>query len=210
MQKRPGQVDELFIDWGASGATIGVAIYDAASTLIAARQTGFVESPAGSGGYVLASYVFPEDKGTYRLRFDDDGGTAAVGHVAWEDLTITSTLGEPFDGDTYCDADELFRVLKIREPSAAQQEAAERVLAAATGEIDSEIDLVDGDALSGWQISLAAEVCLERAVEHWQQGGSPFGLLGLGAETGVAFASADSWRRHALKLAPLKAQWGFA
>lgn len=210
MQKRPGQVDELFVDWGATGATIGATIYDAASTLIAARTTGFVESPAGSGGYVLAGYTFPTDRGTYRIRYDDDGGIAAVGHVTWEDLTITSSTGDPFDGDTYCSIEELFRVLKIRTPTQEQTDAGTRVLVAATGEIDSEIDREDDDPVSGWEVSLAAEVCLERAVEHWQQGSSPFGLLGLGAETGVAFASADSWKRHALKLAPLKRQWGFA
>lgn len=111
---------------------------------------------------------------------------------------------------SYASTDELFRILKIRNASADQILAAERVLLAATGEINSEVDLVTGDTLDDWQTSVAEEVCLERAVEHWRQQESPFGLLGLGAESGVAFASKDSWGRHAEKLAPLKGQWGLA
>lgn len=111
---------------------------------------------------------------------------------------------------SYASTDELFRILKIRNATAEQILAAERVLLAATGEIDSEINLATGDMLADWESSLAEEVCLERAVEHWQQQGAPFGLLGLSAESGVAFASKDSWGRHAEKLAPLKGQWGLA
>lgn len=110
----------------------------------------------------------------------------------------------------YTTTEELTRVLKIRDVSEAQEAAMVRVLKSALIEITSEIDLDDDTELTEDQEHLAAEVQIERAVEHWQQGGSPFGLLGLGAETGVAFASADSWKRHALKLAPLKQQWGIA
>lgn len=112
--------------------------------------------------------------------------------------------------DPYVTSAELFRILKIRSPSVEQTDAAERVLLAATGEIDAEVDWIEGDVPVGWEISLVEEVCLERAVEHWRQQESPFGLLGLGAESGVAFASKDSWGRHAEKLAPLKEQWGLA
>lgn len=110
----------------------------------------------------------------------------------------------------YATVSELARILKIRDPSAAQTAAMERVLLTAAGEIDSEIDLASTTELAGWQLSLAAEVNLERAVEHWRQEESPFGLIGLGAELGSAFTSKDSWERHALKLAPLKGQWGLA
>ena len=50
----------------------------------------------------------------------------------------------------------------------------------AAGEINSEIDLAADEGLAGWQVALAAEVNLERAVEHWRQQESPFGLIGLG------------------------------
>lgn len=113
---------------------------------------------------------------------------------------------------SYATDEELFRILKIRAPSAEQTAAAERVLAVATGEIDAEIDLADdADALAGWELDLVEEVCLERAVEHWRQQESPFGLIGLGGEVGTGmFAGRDSWSRHAMKLAPLKGQWGLA
>lgn len=111
---------------------------------------------------------------------------------------------------SYASTDELFRILKIRSASAEQILAGERVLLAATGEINAEVDLVAGDTLEDWETSLIEEVCLERAVEHWRQQEAPFGLLGLGAESGVAFASKDSWGRHAEKLAPVKGQWGLA
>ena len=111
----------------------------------------------------------------------------------------------------YTDTDELARILKIRNPSAEQEAAMQRVIDVAEGEIDAEIALAaDADALAGWQLALAAEVNLERAVEHWRQQESPFGLIGLGPELGATHTARDSWDRHAHKLAPLKNQWGLA
>ena len=56
--------------------------------------------------------------------------------------------------------------------------------------------------------ALVVQVCLERAVEHWKQEQSPFGLIAMGGESPPAFASRNSWRRHAQTLLPLKASWG--
>lgn len=111
----------------------------------------------------------------------------------------------------YATTTELARVLKLRNLSAEQTAALQRVLDVATGEIDAEIDLADdADALAGWQLELTEEVCLERAVEHWRQMESPFGLIGLGPELPAERTARDSWERHAHKLAPLKSQWGLA
>lgn len=209
MNQRPGATDDLTVDWGDTGATLGVRVMNGATT-VTARQTGFTESPAGSGRYVLAGYVFPDDRGTYELLFDDDGGVAAEGHIATEELIITSSTGEAFAGATYGTVDELFRILKIRTPSAEQTDAAERVLAAATGEIDSEVDLPDPDVLSGWQVSLATEVCLERAAELWKEQEVQFGLVGIGSEFGATRVATNTWEKYAVKLAPLKGQWGLA
>ncbi len=110
----------------------------------------------------------------------------------------------------YATVSELARILKIRSPTDEQTDAMERVLLSAAGEINSEIDLADDAGLAGWQVALAAEVNLERAVEHWRQQESPFGLLALGPELGAERTARDSWERHALKLAPLKGQWGLA
>lgn len=112
----------------------------------------------------------------------------------------------------YTTTEELQRILHLKTPTTDQTAAMTRVLTVAAGEIDAEVDLAeDADPLAGWQLSLAAEVNLERAVEHWQQMESPFGILGLGTVEGIGTHTAtDSWSRHANKLAPLKGMWGIA
>ncbi len=212
MRALAGSTDQLFVDWGSSGATLGVRVLDNSGATTIARQTGFVEYPAGSGLYYLDPFTFPDESGSYTLVYDDDGGTAALGHIATEDLTVASSIGDPFSGDTYADTDELFRVLKIRTPSAAQTAAGERVLAVATYEIDRELDRPDDDPIAGAQVSLAEEVCLERAVEHWQQQEAAFGIIELGSGLNAlpTRIARDTWERHANKLASAKLQWGLA
>ena len=81
-----------------------------------------------------------------------------------------------------------------------------RVLKAAAHEIDSEIGTAD---ITGTVLpysnppDIAREVNIERAVEHWQQMQSPFGIIGLG-DMGATYTARDSWDRHAHKLSPLK------
>jgi hypothetical protein len=162
-------------------------------------------SPADTDPSLPQARSFTTDQGTaldlwYRVVFIDGAANESEPTGPVQNGVIT----------TYTTTDELARVLKVRSPSAAQTAAMNRVLQTAAGEINSEIDLAEGVELSGWELQLAAEVNLERAVEHWRQEESPFGLIGLGAELGSAFTSKDSWERHALKLAPLKGQWGFA
>lgn len=138
----------------------------------------------------------------YRLIFRDADGDELLPTVPVQNVTETVT--------PYASVTELARILKIRVVSDEQREAMDRVLLTASGEIDAEIDLASTDGLSGWQVALAQEVCLERAVEHWRQQESPFGLIGLGAELPAQQSARDSWARHAHKLAPLKDQWGIA
>jgi len=106
---------------------------------------------------------------------------------------------------SYAGTDELARVLKIRTPSAQAGSAMQVALDAAYDEINAEIGTVHGTPYP----ALAIQVNVERAVEHWQQAQSPFGILGLGSDVPVR-ASSDSWSRHAAKLAPLKVSWGIA
>jgi hypothetical protein len=109
----------------------------------------------------------------------------------------------------YATAAELAGILKVSAVTHA--DALDRVLDAAAGEIDSELGRADDNALAeDWELAIAAEVNLERAVEHWQQMKSPFGIIGLGVETGATHTARDSWDRHAHKLAPLKETWGLA
>ena len=138
----------------------------------------------------------------YRIVFADSTG---------DTLTPTVPVQNVPSPTPYATVDELARILKIRTPSAEQTAAMERVLLAAAGEIDAEVDRSDEQGgLSGWELSLAAEVNLERAVEHWRQQEAPFGLIGLGPELPAERTARDSWDRHAHKLAPLKGQWGLA
>jgi hypothetical protein len=136
----------------------------------------------------------------YRLVFVDATG---------DTLAPTVPVQNVVSPTPYATVDELARILKIRQPTAEQVEAMERVLLAAAGEIDAEVDLPSG-GLSGWQVALAAEVNLERAVEHWRQQETPFGLMVVGVDLPAERTGQNTWDRHAAKLAPLKGQWGMA
>lgn len=89
MTVSPSSTYEAVVDWGATGATIGLTVYQAGSIAVA-RVTGFTEAPAGSGVYYRTGNTAPGTTGSYLLVFDDDGGTRAVGHVATEDLEVVS------------------------------------------------------------------------------------------------------------------------
>lgn len=111
----------------------------------------------------------------------------------------------------YADTTELARLLKIRTPSDEQEAALDRVLEAAAGEIDSYIDLEADTVLAeAWQVALLEQVNLARAAELWKLEEVQFGVI-LGSEfSGAVHLARDSFAKHAITLAPLKAQWGFA
>jgi len=110
----------------------------------------------------------------------------------------------------YTGTADLARVLHLRNVTGEQGTAMEIVLAAAMYEINSECN-GDGTIDFGTPYpALAVEVNLERAVEHWQSSESPFGIIGLGAESIAVHTARDTWDRHAHKLAPLKTTWGVA
>lgn len=109
----------------------------------------------------------------------------------------------------YVDTDELARVLTITNPSPEQTVAMQRVLDAATREIDAEIDRPSGsDPLAGEDLALAEQVCIQRASELWFLQEVPLGLAGIGSEFGTAHLARNSWEKYAYTLAPLKEQWG--
>ena len=116
----------------------------------------------------------------------------------------------PDDNPAYGTVPELARVLKISSPSAAQETAMHRVLSAAAGEINSEIDFETTTTLLEWQCALATQVCLERAAELWKLQEIQFGIVGLGSEFGPTHMARNTWDKHAYSLAPLKQQWGLA
>jgi hypothetical protein len=104
----------------------------------------------------------------------------------------------------YADAAELFRRLKIRTPTADQTTAADRILIAATGEVNKKMGrLTDLDAA---ELALATEVTLERGAELWNESEVPFGAIGLDSPTGPVFVSRHS--RALAKLTVAQESWG--
>lgn len=110
----------------------------------------------------------------------------------------------------YADATELNRILKIRNASDDQIAAMDRMLDAATAEINAEIDLDADTVLDSEQTAIAEQVCLRRAAELWHLQEVPLGLTGIGSEFGATHLARNSWDKYAYDLAPLKNQWGLA
>lgn len=108
----------------------------------------------------------------------------------------------------YAPVAELARILQIGTPTPAQEIALGRVLEAAALEIDSYLGRTS--PLPDPPPDLVVEVNLERAVEHWKQEQSPFGIVVLGGELPPGHAGQNAWRRHARTLLPLKQSWGVA
>lgn len=108
----------------------------------------------------------------------------------------------------YADATTLARKLKVNESTYADD--LQRVLDAATFEIDQEI----GDAgvsPSDELLALLETVNLGRAQDLWLIEGLPVGVIGLGGETPL-LSPRDSWARWANVLAAAKPgdAWGVA
>jgi hypothetical protein len=110
----------------------------------------------------------------------------------------------------YAESSELARILKIRTPDSDQTAAMERMLDAATAEIDAEIDLAADTVLSPEQTALAESVCLQRAAELWLLQEVPIGIAGIGSEMGATHLANDSWKKYSIRLSSLKDQQGFA
>jgi hypothetical protein len=110
----------------------------------------------------------------------------------------------------YASVAQLQDLLKIPTPTANQQAAMTRVLEAAADEIDWELGYTAETPAPVPPPPLVEEVNLERAVEHWRQSYSPFGVIGVGSESEPIVTARNSWYRHHLKLSPLKAHQGLA
>jgi hypothetical protein len=110
----------------------------------------------------------------------------------------------------YAEVQELSSLLRIERPTQLQLDGMQRTLDAAAEEIDWELGYSLEFPAPDPPPALVVEVNLERAVEHWRQTQSPFGVIGVGGEGIPVVAARDSWYRHARKLTPLKQQWGIA
>lgn len=138
----------------------------------------------------------------YRIVFAD-----ADGDIGQPTYPVQNTLNPR---PVYASVSELAGILRV---NVSQRHASLlRALEAAALEIDSEIGTADiyGNALPySNPPAVVSAVNLDRAVEHWKQVQSPFGLVGLGDDVAV-YTARDSWDRHAHKLAVLKGSWGIA
>jgi hypothetical protein len=116
MNVAPGATYEAVIDWGATGATLGLRVIDNnGATTVARLATSITEYPAGSGVYSRTGNTAPAVAGQYTLVWDDDGGTAATGHVATEELVVASDFnaGTVGTGNLYVTLAELKTTLNI-------------------------------------------------------------------------------------------------
>ena len=140
----------------------------------------------------------------YRLTFLDATGDLGLPTFPVQNAADTRPV--------YASTTELALLVRVVERD--RRASLLRVLQSASDEIDSEIGTVDIRGITlpySSPPALATEVCLERAVEHWQQMQSPFGIVGMGDMGGQAtYTARDTWDRHAHKLMPLKGSWGIA
>lgn len=106
----------------------------------------------------------------------------------------------------YTTVDELARVLELRNPSSAQTDAMQRCLDAATFEVDMCVD--HDEQYPAPYPPLAVEVTLERAVEHWSQSFTPYGVFQASGQP--ILTARDTFIRHGKKLTKLKERFGIA
>jgi hypothetical protein len=114
------------------------------------------------------------------------------------------------DRPVYADVTELAQLLRVN--ASQRHDSLLRVLKAAAHEIDSEIGTADINGVSlpySNPPAIVREVNIERAVEHWQQMQSPFGIIGIGDEN-ATYTARNSWDRHGHKLAVLINDFGIA
>ncbi len=134
IQLAASAVYEAAEEWGATGATLGMRVVDNAGATTVARVTGFTEYPAGSGVYYRGANTAPSVAGEYTLVFDDDAGTAAIGHVSTQTLLVTSTptYAAP-SGTAYVSAATLKATLSMSGETFADADVAVAVEAASRG-----------------------------------------------------------------------------
>ena len=110
----------------------------------------------------------------------------------------------------YATTDELFRVLKVRQPTSDQTAAAQGDLDTATIEINAEISFVTNRLLTTSELELCNGVCIDRAADLWRHRESAPGILGVVDEAVPSTFGRYSWNRYAERLAPLKQGFGIA
>jgi len=139
----------------------------------------------------------------YRVIFLDD--------AAGQSMPTTPVQNTGSQSAPYATADDLFRVLKVRAPSADQVVAAQGDLDTATLEINAYIDWSDDHApATPEQLELFRGVCIDRAADLWRHRESAPGILGIGDESAVSVPGRYSWSRYAARLSVACERFGVA
>lgn len=138
----------------------------------------------------------------YRIVFLDAGANLGLPTVPVQNIED--------DRPVYASWYELARILKIRTPSDEQIVAMDRVLAAAAGEINDEIDFTTLGLLDPRHRRLCQEINLQRGAELWKMEELQVGFIGVGSEFGPSHTARNTWDKYAYMLANVKQQWGFA
>ncbi len=135
--------------------------------------------------------------------------------IIWQDALAHQSLPtaplQTLNNDVtpFTDATELFRVLRVRQPSQDQTDAANRVILVAAQEIMSEIDLSSLELTAG-DVAVCQSVNLDRAADLWRHTESAPGVLGVVDEFASSTPGRYSWGRYAARLSVVKDRWGIA
>ncbi len=135
--------------------------------------------------------------------------------IVWQDALAHQSLPtaplQTLNNDVtpFTDATELFRVLRVRQPSQDQTDAANRVILAAAQEIMDEIDLSSLELTAG-DVAVCQSVNLDRAADLWRHTESAPGVLGVVDEFASTTPGRYSWARYAARLSVVKDRWGIA
>ena len=139
----------------------------------------------------------------YRVIFLD---AAAGQSMPTTPVQNTGSLTAP-----YATTDDLFRILKVRAPSAEQIVAAQGDLDTATLEINAFIDWSDDHApATTEQLEAFRGVCIDRAADLWRHRESAPGILGIAEEGVQPIPGRYSWSRYAARLSPYCERFGVA
>lgn len=108
----------------------------------------------------------------------------------------------------YATADELATAVRV-QVTAKNSAQLDLCVAAASEEIDHELDRLESEPLPDPAPALIHEVCIARGVEWWKANDAAFGVVGF-ESTGVLSAPRDGFARHAADLIPFHQQFGIA
>ncbi len=149
--------------------------------------------------------------GTDLFADDFSSGDTSAWTITSGDATVVANPFPTVPFVAYATTADLFRVIRINSPTAAQVIAAQGDLDTASLEINAELDWADDHAdPTPQQLELMKGVCIDRAADLWRHRESAAGILGIVDESIPTTPGRYSWARYVARLSVLKDQWGVA